>query len=97
MSGRRHKSVCDESTLSDDGSAGTGSPYGGARLYVGGLSSLASQPRASEIMGSSDTTVVLWPHLWHSNVRVPCVDGSELARAFFTFAALVGAAMCSAF
>jgi hypothetical protein len=26
-----------------------------------------------------------------------CVDGSELARAFFTFAALVGAAMCSAF
>src|ERR1019366_10781233 len=32
------------------------------------------------------------------NVRsVPCVDGSELARAFFTFAALVGAAMCSAF
>jgi hypothetical protein len=27
---------------------------------------------------------------------VPCVDGSELARAFFTFAALVGAAMCSA-
>ena len=32
------------------------------------------------------------------NVRfVPCVDGSELARTFFTFAALVGAAMCSAF
>ena len=29
--------------------------------------------------------------------HVPCVDGSELARAFFTFAALVGAAMCSAF
>src|SRR6476620_4940620 len=29
--------------------------------------------------------------------NVPCVDGSELARAFFTFAALVGAAMCSAF
>jgi hypothetical protein len=27
---------------------------------------------------------------------VPCVDGSELARTFFTFAALVGAAMCSA-
>ncbi len=34
----------------------------------------------------------------HSNARyVPCVDGSELARTFFTFAALVGAAMCSAF
>src|SRR3954451_16937860 len=29
--------------------------------------------------------------------NLPCVDGSELARAFFTFAALVGAAMCSAF
>jgi hypothetical protein len=27
----------------------------------------------------------------------PCVDGSELARTFFTPAALVGAAMCSAF
>ena len=27
---------------------------------------------------------------------VPCVDGSELARAFFTLAGLVGAAMCSA-
>ncbi len=27
---------------------------------------------------------------------VPCVDGSELARDFFTFAILVGAAMCSA-
>ena len=27
---------------------------------------------------------------------VPCVDGSELARTFFTNAALVGAAMCSA-
>jgi hypothetical protein len=29
--------------------------------------------------------------------EVPCVDGPELARAFFTFAGLVGAAMCSAF
>ena len=27
----------------------------------------------------------------------PCVDGSELARVFFTGAGLVGAAMCSAF
>ena len=27
----------------------------------------------------------------------PCVDGSELARTFFTFAALVGAPVCSAF
>jgi hypothetical protein len=26
----------------------------------------------------------------------PCVDGSGLARAFFTRAAVVGAAMCSA-
>jgi hypothetical protein len=32
-----------------------------------------------------------------SDVRfVPCVDGSELARDIFTFAELVGAAMCSA-
>jgi hypothetical protein len=28
---------------------------------------------------------------------VPCVDGSGLARTFFTFCRLVGAAMCSAF
>ena len=28
---------------------------------------------------------------------VPCVDGSEVARTFFTFAALVGAPVCSAF
>jgi hypothetical protein len=34
--------------------------------------------------------------LWHFRF-VPCVDGSELARAFFTFAGWVGAAMCSAF
>jgi hypothetical protein len=27
----------------------------------------------------------------------PCVDGSEVARTFFTFAALVGAPVCSAF
>ena len=27
----------------------------------------------------------------------PCVDGSELARTFFTYAALVGAPVCSAF
>lgn len=27
----------------------------------------------------------------------PRVDGSELAKAFFTFAGLVGAAVCSAF
>jgi hypothetical protein len=34
---------------------------------------------------------------FNRNVRfVPCVDGSESARTFFTFAALVGAAMCSA-
>ena len=33
----------------------------------------------------------------HQNGREgPCVDGSRLARAFFTNAALVGAAMCSA-
>jgi hypothetical protein len=28
---------------------------------------------------------------------VPCVDGSELARRIFTFAGVVGAAMCSAY
>jgi hypothetical protein len=38
--------------------------------YVGGLNSLASQPSASEVMGSFDTTVVSTrPHFWHSNVR----------------------------
>jgi hypothetical protein len=37
------------------------------------------------------------PMEWANRRDVPCVEGSELARAFFTFAALVGAAMCSAF
>jgi hypothetical protein len=32
---------------------------------------------------------------WHVRFG-PCVDGSELARTLFTFAALGGAAMCSA-
>src|SRR6516165_6902387 len=36
-------------------------------------------------------------HLQPMSALPPCVDGSELARTFFTFAALVGAAMCSAF
>ena len=37
--------------------------------------------------------------LWQFLVlfKGPCVDGSGLARTFFTSAALVGAAMCSAF
>src|SRR6516164_6099954 len=37
------------------------------------------------------------PRLRVMSALPPCVDGSELARTFFTFAALVGAAMCSAF
>src|ERR1700722_2057775 len=37
---------------------------------VGGLNSPASQPSASEAIGSCDTTVVSTrPHFWHSNVR----------------------------
>jgi hypothetical protein len=35
------------------------------------------------------------PHLSLNVSEVPCVDGSELARVFFTFAAFVGVAMCS--
>jgi hypothetical protein len=46
-------------------------------------------------------TSPLFPALGHGRCHirrdVPCVDGSELTRSFFTFAALVGAAMCSAF
>jgi hypothetical protein len=42
--------------------------------------------------------VVCFRYIFAYFVRFgPCVDGSELARGFFTFAALVGAAMCSAF
>jgi hypothetical protein len=38
--------------------------------YVGGLSSLASHPSMSEVMGSLDTTTLCTqPHFWHSNVR----------------------------
>ena len=43
--------------------------------------------------GSKPDIAAACPHV----AEVPCVDGSELARTFFTFAALVGAAMCSAF
>ena len=42
-------------------------------------------------------TSVLYRRAVTGEGHVPCVDGSELARAFFTFAALVCAAMCSAF
>lgn len=38
--------------------------------YFGGLNSLASQPRASDAMGSLATTLVSTrPHFWHSKVR----------------------------
>src|SRR5215472_2305833 len=45
----------------------------------------------SALLPKADIADAMW------NVRfVPCVDGSELARDIFTFAELVGAAMCSA-
>src|SRR5664280_2886979 len=47
-------------------------------------------------MGKIPAIADIRPMSWHVHF-VPCVDGSELARAFFTYAALVGAAMCSAF
>jgi hypothetical protein len=51
------------------------------RPYVGGRSSLASQPSMSEVMGSPDTTVVCTqPHFWHSKVRVSKPD--RLASSF---------------
>src|SRR5262249_15339234 len=41
-----------------------------------------------------DRSERLWPQV---HVRfAPCVDGSELARTFFTYAELVGAPVCSA-
>jgi hypothetical protein len=54
----------------------------------------------SQVMGRCCTTAL--PSKAEVNLRscdvadVPCVDGSELARTFFTPAGLVGAAMCSA-
>ena len=45
-------------------------PSSEVELHVGGLSSLASQPSASEVMGSLSTTVVSTrPHFWHSKLR----------------------------
>jgi len=39
-------------------------------LHVGGLRSLASQPSASEVMGSLTATIVSTrPHFWHSKLR----------------------------
>jgi len=43
---------------------------GNEARYVGGFSSLASQPSMSEVMGPLDTTILrIWPHFRHSNVR----------------------------
>jgi len=54
-------------------------------IRIDSLSGASSLPPKADIDGAR----------W--NVRFgPCVDGSELARTFFTSAALVGAAMCSA-
>ena len=53
------------------------------RGHVDGMSAIA--PIATELLGEGNGR------------KGPCVDGSELARDFFTYAALVGAAMCSAF
>jgi len=51
---------------------GTNTSWSAIRPQVGGLSSLASQPRAPDVMGSSDTAGVLtWPHFWHSSVQKP--------------------------
>jgi hypothetical protein len=56
--------------------------------------SLADMAAFSRHVGLTSKAVI---EATQTDVRfVPCVDGSELARTFFTFAALVGAAMCSA-
>jgi hypothetical protein len=53
-------------------------------------------PHAPEHLGASRA---ISDGLWRCPLylRVWCVDGSELARTFFTLAALVGAPVCSAF
>ena len=59
---------------------------------LGQKQTFAVQKNMSALLPKADMCGAL------AHVRfVPCVDGSELARTFFTFAALVGAAMCSAF
>jgi hypothetical protein len=58
---------------------------------LGQKQTLDSRPLMSALPPKAD---IDWRHF---DVRfVPCVDGSELARDIFTFAELVGAAMCSA-
>ena len=71
------------------------------RLRLGSMSALGHSRRSGGQQGFAECPLCLQ---WRPNLRVatnrrdvPCVDGSELTRTFFTFAALVGAAMCSAF
>ena len=66
-------------------------PQQNGMLGLGSLAAAARQSRMSNLPPKADF------HRRERNVRFgPCVDGSELARTFFTSAALVGAAMCSA-
>jgi hypothetical protein len=75
MSGMRHKSWVGPRDIAHVPSRETGVRHARSRAgmktpYVGGLSSLASQPSMFEVMGSPDTTTLCTqPHLWHSNVR----------------------------
>ena len=61
------------------------------------LLSGSGQPRRLSNLGMSASTRLRTYRCNAANRRFgPCVDGSELARTFFTSAVLVGAAMCSA-
>jgi len=56
------------------------------------LVGLSAERETSALLGTAD------PNFSRFDVRlVPCVDGSQLARAFRGDARLVGAAMCPAF
>jgi hypothetical protein len=59
-----------ERTRSSVFDLGFGAASGGGIAYVGGCSSPANQPTASDFMGSNAITICsTWPHLEQSNVR----------------------------
>ena len=65
--------------------------------YLAGAKSCVNKPVWSKAAGNVRYSTFADSTRTSPEVREgPCVDGSELARTFFTSAGLVGAAMCSA-
>jgi hypothetical protein len=76
-------------------------PGGLYNVYLEGPGGRRVQVGVTNFFGLASSRATVHDHGTHTSGLIedfgPCVDGSGLARVFFTSAALVGAAMCSAF